>query len=102
MPLPKYSVRLTAEERLELEDLIRRGKRAASGLLHARILLKADAGAGEPGWNDDPIAKAMEGGASTVYRVRRAGGRRASRRRCCARSPPAGRIASSTASKRRL
>ena len=72
MPLPKYVVRLTAEERTELEDLIGAGKRAASVILHARILLKADAGANGPGWDDDRIAEAMECGASTVYRVRQA------------------------------
>ena len=44
MPLPKHIVRLTDEERAELEELIRTGKRAASVLIHARILLKADAG----------------------------------------------------------
>ena len=37
MPLPKYIVRLTAEEHTELEDLIGTGKRAASVLIHARI-----------------------------------------------------------------
>jgi transposase len=72
MPLPKYIVRLTGEERTELEGLIGAGKRAASVILHARILLKADAGASGPGWDDDRIAEAMECGASTVYRVRRA------------------------------
>jgi len=46
MPLPKYIVRLRAEERAQLEELIRTGKRAASVLTHARILLKADVGAG--------------------------------------------------------
>ena len=72
MPLPKYIVRLTAEERTELEDLIHTGKRAASVLIHARILLKADVGAGGPGWDDERIAEAVECGASTVYRVRQA------------------------------
>src|SRR5512134_2188433 len=72
MPRPKYVVRLTAEERPELDDLIRTGKRAASVLLHARILLKADAGAGGPDWDDARIAEAVECGASTVYRVRQA------------------------------
>lgn len=72
MPLPKYSVRLTANERAELNDLIRTGKRAASVLIHARILLKADAGANGPGWDDAQIAEAVECGASTVYRVRQA------------------------------
>ena len=70
MPLPKYIVRLTAEERTELEDLIHTGKRAASAIIHARILLKADAGANGPGWDDGRIAEAVECGASTVYRVR--------------------------------
>ena len=72
MPLPKYIVRLTAEERTELEELTRTGKRAASTILHARILLKADVGDGGPGWDDERIAEAVECGASTVYRVRQA------------------------------
>ena len=72
MPLPKYIVRLTAEERTELEELIHTGKRAASVLIHARILLKADVGDGGPGWDDERIVEAVECGASTVYRVRRA------------------------------
>ncbi|MCK7580557.1 MAG: hypothetical protein MZV65_36215 [Chromatiales bacterium] len=53
--------RLTAEERTELEGLIGAGKRAASVILHARILLKADAAtltreviAWEQGRNADP------------------------------------------------
>ena len=49
MALPKYIVRLTAEERTQLDELIRTGKRAASVLIHARILLKADVGADRPG-----------------------------------------------------
>ncbi len=36
MPLPKYIVRLTDEERTQLEDLSHTGKRAASMLIHAR------------------------------------------------------------------
>jgi len=72
MPLPKYIVRLTDEECTQLEDLSRTGTRAASVILHARILLKADAGAGGPGWDDERIAEAVECGASTVYRVRQA------------------------------
>ena len=72
MPLPQYIVRLTGEERTELEDRIHTGKRAASVLIHARILRKADVGAGGPGWDDERIAAAVECGASTVYRVRQA------------------------------
>lgn len=72
MPLPKYIVRLTADERAELDNLIRTGKRAASVILHARILLKADVGAGGAGWDDERIAEAVACGTSTVYRVRQA------------------------------
>ncbi|MGC1955543.1 MAG: helix-turn-helix domain-containing protein, partial [Gammaproteobacteria bacterium] len=72
MALPKYIVRLSAEERTQLDELIRTGKRAASVLIHARILLKADVGAGGPGWDDGRIAEALDCGASTVYRVRQA------------------------------
>lgn len=72
MSLPKYIVRLTAEERAQLEDLIRTGKRAASVIIHAHILLKADASAGGPGWDNEQIAEAVECGTSTVYRVRQA------------------------------
>ena len=72
MPLPKYMVRLTDEERTGLTDLIRTGKRAASVLIHARILLKADVGSDGSGWDDGRIAEALACGASTVYRVRQA------------------------------
>src|SRR5512144_314313 len=72
MPRPKYVVRLTADERIELDNRIRTGKRAASVLLHARILLTANAGADGPDWDDTRIADAVECGTSTVYRVRQA------------------------------
>ena len=73
MPLPKYMVRLTAEERIHLEDLIHTGtRRVASTLIHARILLKADVSADGLSWDDRQIAEAVECGASTVYRVRQA------------------------------
>jgi hypothetical protein len=72
MPLPKYLVRRTTEERTELEDLIHSGKRAASVLIHARIALEADVGDGGPGWDDARSVEAVECGASTGYRVRQA------------------------------
>lgn len=72
MPPPKNIVRLTAKERTEPEDLIHTGKRAASVLIHARILLKTDVGDGGPGWDDERMAEAVECGASTGYRVRQA------------------------------
>ena len=56
----RYVVRLSADEREQLEALIRKGKSPAQRLLKARILLKADvSGAGE-GWSDSRIIKALE------------------------------------------
>ena len=72
MPLPQYMVRLTADERTQLDDLIRTGTRAASVLIHARILLQADVGTGGPPWDDQQSAEAVDCGAATVYRVRQA------------------------------
>jgi hypothetical protein len=62
---------LSADEREQLEALIRKGKSPAQRLLKARILLKADvSGAGE-GWSDSRIIKALETSPSMVYRVRK-------------------------------
>ncbi len=44
MPLQKkYIVRLTTEERTELEAMVKKGKAAAYKIKHANILLAADA-----------------------------------------------------------
>jgi hypothetical protein len=66
----KYIVSLSAEERTMLEDLTRSGKAAARKIAHARILLKADAAPGGPGWPDEQIAEALEVSGSTVRRIR--------------------------------
>ena len=67
----KYNVTLTEAERQLLQAMLSRGKVAARKLVHARILLKADASSGGPGWNDDQIAEGLEVGRATVERVRR-------------------------------
>jgi transposase len=67
----KYVVRLTAPQRRELGRMARSGKHSARTLVHARILLKVDAAAGGPGWDDATTAAALDCGASTVARVRR-------------------------------
>jgi transposase len=67
----KYIVTLTDEERRTLQEMLSRGKAAARKLMHARILLKADAPPGGPGWNDEAIAEALEVGRATVERVRK-------------------------------
>jgi len=67
----KYVVRLSAEEREQLETLIRKGKGPARRLLKARILLKADVSDAGEGWSDSRIIKALETSVSMVYRVRK-------------------------------
>jgi transposase len=66
----KYIVTLTEAERQMLQAMLSRGKAAARKLVHARILLKADASPGGPTWNDDQIAEGLEVGRATVERVR--------------------------------
>jgi transposase len=66
----KYVVRLTEEERGQLETLVRRGRAHSRKLLYARILLKADAD-GPDRWTDERIAEALEVSTATVARERR-------------------------------
>ena len=67
----RYVVRLSAEERLALETMIRKGKSPAQRLLKARILLKADVSEDGEGWSDSRIIEALETSISMVYRVRK-------------------------------
>jgi transposase len=66
----KYVVRLSADEREQLDTLIRKGKGPARRLLKARILLKADVSDAGPGWSDSKIIAALDTSVSMVYRVR--------------------------------
>ena len=68
----KYIVTLAEGERQMLQTMLSRGKAAARKLMHARILLKADASPGSPGWKDDQIVEGLEVGRATVERVREA------------------------------
>ena len=68
--MKKYKVTLTAAERQALQALVTKGKGAAKKLMHARILLKADAAADGPAWTDDRIAEAVAVNRSTVEHVR--------------------------------
>lgn len=70
-PDAKFVVRLSSDERAELEELICKGIGVAYRLLKARILLKADVSAEGPGWPDARIAEALETSSSTVLRTRR-------------------------------
>ncbi len=67
----KYVVRLSIEEREQLETLIGKGKGPARRLLKARILLKADVSERGPGWSDGKIIAALDTSKSMLYRVRK-------------------------------
>ena len=67
----KYVVRLSAQERGQLNDLIRSGKRSAQLLTKARILLKADVSDAGEGWSDSRIAAALDTSIANIERTRR-------------------------------
>src|SRR5215213_11143281 len=54
----KYVVKLTADERSELEQLVRKGKAAGWKLRRAHALLRCDQGPSGPAWPDERIAQA--------------------------------------------
>lgn len=61
----KYVVKLTEEEQKRLQKLVTSGKTAARTLSRARILLKSAGGD-----KDGAIARALDVGLTTIYRVR--------------------------------
>ena len=65
----KYLVRLSAEERTELEAMVTKGKAAAYKIKHANILLAADVDG--LAWPDAQIAQAFSCHLHTVENVRR-------------------------------
>lgn len=65
MPAKRYIIQLTDEERMELLELIKKGKASARVLTRARILLKAN-----EGWKDKDIVEALNTSVATVERIR--------------------------------
>jgi hypothetical protein len=70
MPRAKHIVRLTSDQRDQVERLIRTGHAPAQTQARARILLHADCGAGGPSLDDAAIAAAVAVSRPTVERVR--------------------------------
>jgi transposase len=66
----RYVVRLTADERADLQRLVRAGKAAARKILHAHVLLQADEGPDGPGWHDTQISAAFSVHPNTVAGIR--------------------------------
>ena len=61
----KYGVRLTAEQRNQLQHLVRAGKGTARATVRARILLKTD-----EGWSAPQVAEALDVAEGTVFRIK--------------------------------
>lgn len=71
-----YVVRLSDEERTQLQDIVKRGKLkkgqkpSVLKITRARILLKADQAEGSPAYTDAEIAEALDVSPKTVFNIR--------------------------------
>jgi hypothetical protein len=66
----RYVVRLTKEERGNLQRLVGAGKAAVRKILHAHVLLQADEGPDGLGWRDTQISAALSVHPNTVAGIR--------------------------------
>jgi hypothetical protein len=66
--IKKYIVRLTAEERRTLQELVRKQQGSSLKVRRAQALLKADADG--PGWTDSQIADALDLRSRTMEKLR--------------------------------
>ena len=66
MAQEKFAVQLSAEDRSELERLIRSGRGSARVINRARVLLKTD-----EGWSASQVASALDTSPRTVFRTKR-------------------------------
>ena len=66
MVAEKYAVRLSPEDQVQLERLVRRGQHSARVINRARILLKTD-----DGWSTSQVAVALDTSPRTVFRTKR-------------------------------
>ena len=67
----KYVVRLDAEEREHLQEMITKGGRSSEILKRARTLLQADESENGPGWTDTRVAEFAQTSLRTVERIRK-------------------------------
>lgn len=67
--MKKYIVRLSSEEKLILEDVIKKLKGGSQKAMRAQILLKADVNG--PNWTDEKIAEAYGCQVRTIEYIRK-------------------------------
>jgi transposase len=70
MPAKKYRVKLTEAERLELKELLNKGRIAARKQTHARILLQCDESGEFPVKTDKDISVSLNVSTRSIERVR--------------------------------
>jgi len=68
--MSKKSIKLTKEQRAELEQLIRKGTERARKLQHAQVLLKIDSAEGRPNWSDQQVKEVFAVSIATIRRIR--------------------------------
>ena len=68
--MKKYKVTLTAEEREELNIIVKKERVSGRKRIHAQILLRTDQTKGQDGWKDVDVAEAYGVGLRTVERIR--------------------------------
>ena len=68
----KYIVRLTAKERRELCEVVKKLAGSSQKVRRGQMLLKADVAG--PGWTDERIAEAFDSRTRTVEKLRDASG----------------------------
>jgi transposase len=66
----KNSIKLTQEQRSQLEEVIRLGSAKPRKIMHAQVLLKIDSGEGGPNWSDEQVKEAFDVSQSTIGRIR--------------------------------
>jgi len=71
MPRKRYVVQLTDGDREQCRELVRCGTAPARSIMHAQVLLKADASPGGPAWTDAAIAEAFGVCTLTVGHLRK-------------------------------
>ena len=66
-----YLVKLDADERQELSQLVKKERTAAKKRTHAQVLLLADGGRHGPAWTDEAVAQACQVTVRTVENIRK-------------------------------
>ena len=66
----QYSIRLSQEQRHTLEKFVTAGTAPARAIMHAQVMLKADASSSGPAWSDRQIEEAFGVSYRTILRLR--------------------------------